>query len=145
MKRILSFVLMMVLGMGLAFAQGNITVSGTVLDEQGQPMIALAVGNVKPVKHNIVPDGVPSVEERLMLKAVADIEGCILEELRTLQADRQEQAEHVARIVAPAPLHRPVLPSGFAYAEVPVPVYSETYIHQPPTVKGLCPLRAFHR
>ena len=33
MKRILSFVLMMVLGMGLAFAQGNITVSGTVLDE----------------------------------------------------------------------------------------------------------------
>ena len=43
MKRILSFVLMMVLGMGLAFAQGNITVSGTVLDEQGQPMIGVGV------------------------------------------------------------------------------------------------------
>ena len=43
MKRILSFVLMMVLGAGIAFAQNTITVSGTVLDEQGLPMIGVGV------------------------------------------------------------------------------------------------------
>ena len=43
MKRILSFAVMMVLGAALAFAQNTITVSGTVLDELGQPMIGVGV------------------------------------------------------------------------------------------------------
>ncbi|MBQ6073704.1 MAG: TonB-dependent receptor [Bacteroidales bacterium] len=43
MKRILSFVLMLVLGAGLAFAQNTITVTGTVVDEQNVPMIGVAV------------------------------------------------------------------------------------------------------
>ncbi len=43
MKRILSFVVMLVLGAGIAFAQGNITVSGTILDEQNLPMIGVGV------------------------------------------------------------------------------------------------------
>ena len=42
MKKILSFVLMAFLSVGLAFAQ-NITVSGTVLDETGLPMIGRPV------------------------------------------------------------------------------------------------------
>ncbi len=43
MKRILSIVTMLVLGAALAFAQNNITVTGTVLDETGQPMIGVGV------------------------------------------------------------------------------------------------------
>ena len=43
MKRILSFVVMLILGAGIAFAQGNITVSGTILDEQNLPMIGVGV------------------------------------------------------------------------------------------------------
>ena len=43
MKRILSIAVMMVLGAALAFAQNTITVSGTVLDELGQPMIGVGV------------------------------------------------------------------------------------------------------
>ena len=43
MKRIVSIVTMLVLGMALAFAQNNITVTGTVLDETGQPMIGVGV------------------------------------------------------------------------------------------------------
>ena len=39
----MTFVLMLFLGAGLAFAQNNITVSGTVLDEQSVPMIGVAV------------------------------------------------------------------------------------------------------
>ena len=42
MKKILSFVLMAFLSVGLAFAQ-NITVTGTVVDEQNEPMIGVAV------------------------------------------------------------------------------------------------------
>ncbi len=43
MKRIVSIVTMLVLGAALAFAQNNITVTGTVLDETGQPMIGVGV------------------------------------------------------------------------------------------------------
>lgn len=43
MKRILSFVLMLFLSAGLAFAQNTITVTGTVVDEQNLPMIGVAV------------------------------------------------------------------------------------------------------
>ncbi len=43
MKRVLSIVAMLVLGVAVAFAQNNITVSGTVLDETGLPMIGVGV------------------------------------------------------------------------------------------------------
>ena len=43
MKRFLSFVLMVVFATGLAFAQNTITVSGTVVDETGLPMIGVGV------------------------------------------------------------------------------------------------------
>ncbi len=43
MKRFLSFVLVMILGAGMAFAQNTITVSGTVVDEAGLPMIGVGV------------------------------------------------------------------------------------------------------
>jgi len=43
MRRILTFATMFLLSLGLAFAQGNITVSGTILDEQGLPMIGVGV------------------------------------------------------------------------------------------------------
>lgn len=43
MEKILSIAMMLVLGMALAFAQGNITVTGTVTDETGQPMIGVGV------------------------------------------------------------------------------------------------------
>ena len=43
MRRILTFATMFLLSLGFAFAQGNITVSGTILDEQGLPMIGVGV------------------------------------------------------------------------------------------------------
>lgn len=43
MRRILAFATMFCLSLGLAFAQGNITVSGTILDESGLPMIGVGV------------------------------------------------------------------------------------------------------
>ena len=43
MKRFLSFVLVMILGAGMALAQNTITVSGTVVDEAGLPMIGVGV------------------------------------------------------------------------------------------------------